>query len=486
MISRPISRGHVSPGYEPVRDIFEKHLADGIEDRCQVCIYVKGIKVIDLYGTSPHTPKEELDFDYNSSSLQNIFSSSKVLTSLVVSMLVDRGYLQYDQKVASIWPEYGCAGKEDTTIANVMRHEAGIWRFTNSLKAIDLTPDKIRAGAVSDIIAAEVAEHVPGEKRVYHAVSRGWIVNEIVRRADPKGRTIGQFLKEEVAIPLKISDELNIGTPEHLHSKIAPLKDFHGWWAWSQLILPKFLGGGGYPISSNFIRIVIIIILPVYKFVNFFGLSNVVRSLIASIRKVYFNCFSLLSPSKSKYVHKKSTKIAIELPEYPNVKEMPWVTKSFNTKSMRMAEVPSANGHCSARALAKVAASIVEGGALKGEHRILSSEGLSNALSGENIKTMFTIMKTRFCNAGWNTFRESGGKGGRDGFQGWMGLGGSVMQWHHQLRIGFGYAMNMLEITPVNERGRALQEACVKCAQKEEEKERKERVEKERERIGKM
>jgi hypothetical protein len=47
---------------------------------------------------------------------------------------------------------------------------------------------------------------------------------------------------------------------------------------------------------------------------------------------------------------------------------------------------------------------------------------------------------------------------------GWMGLGGSVCQWHPETEMGFGYAMNMLEISPGNDRGRVLQELAVKCA----------------------
>ena len=30
-------------------------------------------------------------------------------------------------------------------------------------------------------------------------------------------------------------------------------------------------------------------------------------------------------------------------------------------------------------------------------------------------------------------------KGLRDGWMGWMGFGGSVMQWHPELKIGFAY-----------------------------------------------
>jgi hypothetical protein len=38
--------------------------------------------------------------------------------------------------------------------------------------------------------------------RGYHAVTRGFFLNELIRRTDPKHRSIGQFIKEEVIIPI--------------------------------------------------------------------------------------------------------------------------------------------------------------------------------------------------------------------------------------------------------------------------------------------
>merc|ERR1711977_68115 len=196
-------RGSCAPGYEAVRAAFQRHVDAGIEDGAQVCAYVQGVKVVDLW-----TSQE----DYGPNTLQNLFSSTKVLTSLVVAMLADRGHLDYDQKVSDLWPEYAQHGKGETTIAHVMRHEAGLAKFDRPIDASELTAEKIRAGSMSNIIAAQVPAQPPGEKREYHAVTRGWIANEIVRRADPQGRTIGEFLRDEVAIPLGIEEELCVGT----------------------------------------------------------------------------------------------------------------------------------------------------------------------------------------------------------------------------------------------------------------------------------
>ena len=39
-------------------------------------------------------------------------------------------------------------------------------------------------------------------RREYHGITRGWILNEIVRRVDTKGRTIGEILRADICEPL--------------------------------------------------------------------------------------------------------------------------------------------------------------------------------------------------------------------------------------------------------------------------------------------
>jgi CubicO group peptidase (beta-lactamase class C family) len=41
---------------------------------------------------------------YASDAIQNIFSSTKAITSIVIAILVDRGHLRYDMPICEIWP----------------------------------------------------------------------------------------------------------------------------------------------------------------------------------------------------------------------------------------------------------------------------------------------------------------------------------------------------------------------------------------------
>ena len=141
----------------------------------------------------------------------------------------------------------------------------------------------------------------------------------------------------------------------------------------------------------------------------------------------------------------------------------------FNDPAVAMGESPSANAHCSARGLAKVAAMMATGGAWAG-HEVLSSTGWT-ALHDDPIPrnmgfdSIFTqggvaLFQTPEAHASRLSLATNQG---REGFYGWMGLGGSIFQWHPERKIGFAYVPTSLHVLDlVNERGKAYQQATLK------------------------
>ena len=81
--------------------------------------------------------------------------------------------------------------------------------------------------------------------------------------------------------------------------------------------------------------------------------------------------------------------------------------------------------------------------------------------------------RTEFTQSGVNMFNdypddimgERVMKSGRNGFVGWMGFGGSVMQWHPRLNLGFGYTCTLLTWWDLaNSKARKLQKEAARCA----------------------
>ncbi len=112
--------GHVSPGFEPVANVFTENFRLGREANAQCCVYVGEDKVVDLWGTSAEAENKNYDGDTlqvrdvivrlnNPSSrqgdlfLQLVFSTTKTITSIAFASLLDRGLLNYDQTVGELF-----------------------------------------------------------------------------------------------------------------------------------------------------------------------------------------------------------------------------------------------------------------------------------------------------------------------------------------------------------------------------------------------
>lgn len=80
-----------------------------------------------------------------------------------------------------------------------MRHEGGLRRIgTDMLPSEQLTPQAVKDNSIGKIIEAQKPFWFEGQRREYHMASRDWIANEIFRRLDPKGRLMGEFIREEI------------------------------------------------------------------------------------------------------------------------------------------------------------------------------------------------------------------------------------------------------------------------------------------------
>ena len=77
----------MAPGYERVREMFEENFRSGSEENSQLCVYVDGEVVVDLWGSMADT-----QLAFTGDTVTNVFSSTKSLTAICIAMLVDTGW----------------------------------------------------------------------------------------------------------------------------------------------------------------------------------------------------------------------------------------------------------------------------------------------------------------------------------------------------------------------------------------------------------
>lgn len=412
--------GSVAPGFESVRQLYELNMRTLAENNTQLCVYHEGEKVVDLWGSASG------ESDFTGDSLVNVFSSGKSLESIAIASLVGKGLLEYSAKVADYWPEFAANGKGELTVAGLMRHEAGLPAFNRSMPPEYLLTENIKLNKVGALIEGHAQTFREGDRhaREYHAVTRGWIANELFRRVDPAGRTMGEFLREDISGPLDADTFIGVKQEELSRVKeVAPL----GFWVQIlESLKPKFLK-----------------------------------------RRMELNIFQLIAKIFRLIPGIKNATVRRAPPPFRGMKKIGF----FNEPVVAMGETPSANTNSTARGLAKIAAMMAAGGTWAGREYL--NDHAWKALHDAPLEADMGVMSTCFTQGGVALFHETSGKStlleqglndGREGYYGWMGLGGSLFQWHPQYKIGFGYvptSLNVLDL--VNERGKAYQAEVVRC-----------------------
>jgi CubicO group peptidase (beta-lactamase class C family) len=204
---------------QQVQETIDGLVESGAERGLQVAVYRHGDLVVDaVAGVADHETGRPVTPD----TPFYAYSVGKGATATVAHVLVERGAFDYDTKIVELWPEFGARGKETATVRHALTHTVGVPGIPADSTPEDLCDwDKMCA-----VIADSEPWWEPRTKSAYHAYTFGYIIGEIVRRAT--GKPISRVLREDVAEPLGVEDELYFGVPESELGRLARLEDAGG------------------------------------------------------------------------------------------------------------------------------------------------------------------------------------------------------------------------------------------------------------------
>lgn len=137
-----------------------------------------------------------------------LFSATKGLASLAVALLADEGRISYDQRVADFWPEFAVHDKAELTIRDVLAHRAGLPAPEQAMTVSDLIDSQAFAAA----LAAQAPMWPQAQAHLYHALTWGPLVREIVRRA--AGADVAEVFRRRIGQPLAAAVELQASDPD--------------------------------------------------------------------------------------------------------------------------------------------------------------------------------------------------------------------------------------------------------------------------------
>ncbi|MGY6500845.1 MAG: serine hydrolase domain-containing protein [Acidimicrobiales bacterium] len=380
MADAPSIHGIVAEGFEPVRDAFERNFTEHGDVGAAVSVVVDGQVLVDLWGGSADRSGER---PWTENTLVNVYSSTKGLTALCAHVLADRGVLDLDAPVVDVWPEFGAAGKSTMPIRYLLTHEAGLPVIDENL------PD----GAVVDwehmvgALERQAPVWEPGSAQGYHAVTFGWLVGEVVRRATGVD-TFGEALDQLVVAPLGI--DFYVGTPDSEHHRVADLV--------------RDTAAPPSPVDDA-------------------ETDDAQRAALAEMVAAYLAPDSLVSRS-------------LGLASKP-------FAPSNNSAEWRRAQVPAANGHGNARSLARVYGALAGGGEIDGV-RLLSPEAVDRASALQvGGRDRVLPMETRRSLGFMLPVPGQPDRRGPRSF-GHAGAGGSLGYADPDRALGFGYTMNTM------------------------------------------
>ncbi|MEN2505795.1 serine hydrolase domain-containing protein [Stutzerimonas stutzeri] len=198
-------QGYFDLCFEAVKETFSDLFEHTQQRGAAVCVKVGGETVVDLWAGVADNAGEQ---PWQEDTLVNLFSCTKTFTAVAALQLVAEGKLQLDEPVARVWPEFAANGKQAITLRQLLCHRAGLPAIRQPLPPEALYDWDTMTAA----LAAESPWWTPGDGHGYAAITYGWLLGELIRRAD--GREPGEAIVARTARPLGLDFHIGLAEAE--------------------------------------------------------------------------------------------------------------------------------------------------------------------------------------------------------------------------------------------------------------------------------
>jgi CubicO group peptidase (beta-lactamase class C family) len=206
------AQGHCDPRFARVREVFDRHFAEGQELGAAFAVFHDGEPVVDLWGgvADRHTGRP---WERDTPALA--YSCTKAVTATALLLLAERGLVDVRAPVADVWPEFAARGKAGVTVEHLLTHQAGLPAIEEPVPVEEFEDQ----AAIADRLAGQAPIWAPGTAHGYHALTYGFLVGEVIRRVT--GKSTGDVVAAEIAGPRGL--ELWLGAPDDVAKRAARL-----------------------------------------------------------------------------------------------------------------------------------------------------------------------------------------------------------------------------------------------------------------------
>jgi len=206
--------GTVAPGFDGVRDAFAANFSQYGDKGASFALYVDGELKVDLWGGVADVATGK---PWTRDTVSLMYSATKGATAILGSLLAQEGLIDLDAPVAQYWPEFAASGKQDVPVRYFFTHRTGLPYLAEKISREEI----IDGRRIVEILQDQQPLWEPGTAFGYHALTYGWLIGAVVKKAT--GQSLGQLFQEKVAVPLGL--DLWIGLPDGEQGRVAALVD---------------------------------------------------------------------------------------------------------------------------------------------------------------------------------------------------------------------------------------------------------------------
>ena len=201
--------GYCEEKYIPLKKLFEDYFLKQEEIGASFAIYKEGKPLIDLYGGL----KNKNNNRWEKNTIVNVFSATKGIYEIIVSILIDQNNLDLEKNVSYYWEAFKKSNKREIKLKHILSHQSGLYRFKEKINQRDL----LDWNKIINILENQEPDHPSGQRTYYHAKTHGFLIDEIIRKTTKK--SLGQLVTE--LLSKKLGLDFFIGTPKNKLSNIA-------------------------------------------------------------------------------------------------------------------------------------------------------------------------------------------------------------------------------------------------------------------------
>ncbi len=203
--------GYCEEKYYSVKKIFENYFLKQDEIGASFAIYKEGKPLIDLWSGL----KNKNDKKWEENTIVNVFSATKGIYEIAISILIDQNILDLEKPVSYYWDTFKQSNKREIKLKHILSHQSGLYRFKEKITQQDL----LDWNKIITILENQEPDHLSGEKTYYHAKTHGFLIGEIIKKITKK--SLGELVFELLSKKLKV--DFFIGVPKNRLLNIATL-----------------------------------------------------------------------------------------------------------------------------------------------------------------------------------------------------------------------------------------------------------------------